>query len=214
MIKANECRILIDALHTDAVPPYTGSDMRLIRDVSVDYLIFTHMHRDHFDAALTVDYLERHRYTRVICGSDVQNALCLAGVDASRFVYGDKVCITSDIAVYRFSTRHIGAKYANTEHYSFIISTSPSLLIAGDASPILSNFSGVTADVAIVPFAYAMTVAAFRIIRDVIRPMAAVIVHLPEPSADPDGLNGQILCGIDTRGIDIYRPLIGETVIL
>ena len=201
--------VAVDAFNTDCVQPYLGTDMALLGAVNADCVAFTHAHPDHFNAHIAAGYLAAHPDTRVVCGPQAQHELIAAGVSAWRFCSGERdIC---GLPIRLFRTRHIGPAWHEYEHFSIMIGEGLAI-ITGDALPLSSNFEGERANTVIAPFAYAMSKAGFRAVRDVMQAQNLVIVHLPDAANDPEQLNSKICVDMDTSGVAVYTPLVGESV--
>lgn len=131
--------ILIDGIHkAEAVgfSEMSGEMKRQMRTsrglfVGAGTLLFTHLHKDHYDATRVRLYLERHPETG-LWGPE----LSARGItdyeevgDTCRFNCGD-------FAVTAYSTRHSGTEGEACSHYSFMLrgrQTGETFFISGDA---------------------------------------------------------------------------------
>ena len=131
--------LLIDGIHkAEAVgfskmPGEMKRQMRTSRGLFVGSgtLLFTHLHKDHYDATRVRLYLERHPETG-LWGPEL-NARGITDYeevgDTCRFNCGD-------FAVTAYSTRHSGTEGEACSHYSFLLrgrQTGETFFISGDA---------------------------------------------------------------------------------
>lgn len=167
-----------------------------------DLVAFTHPHEDHFDIDFARSY---HTQTlRPILGPE---SLPVEGVRNGPVTVGG-------VTVTPVGSRHIGKASTTTEHVSFILEGSRCVWFLGDASPAQwrSKTELPRPDVLMVPYAYATTDAAWKMVCD-LGAKTVVLLHLPDPGNDPYGLWDAVKTA--TGQTPAYLPLIpamGETV--
>lgn len=164
-------RILLDGVCAP-YPPYLGTPAvlweSLERDMP-DVLAFTHEHPDHYDSSYVRLYKEK----------------------TLRSVYGPESLpfyeLGDGIEMLLFPTRHIGRN--DIPHVSYVLKGSRTVWFMGDASPLsLKNMSDAPRpDLLILPFAYAITPAAWRMTRE-IGAQRILLVHMPLKEDDRNGL--------------------------
>ncbi len=172
-----------------------------------DVVAFTHIHDDHFDSTYAQQY---RRETGRFAFSTGQAAGLLPDYVRSQNSFGtDKVTVTA------VPTRHMGRAFGNTEHYSFVISGSKCLWFLGDATPIqLKEFSRFPKpDVLIVPFPYLATPASRRQL-EALLPCDIVLVHMPDPDNDPEGIWQMTEEGMAELEKYLHCPRMGENLTL
>lgn len=134
-----------------------------------DVVAFTHTHKDHYD----------------------DNFVKLYENEKLRSVFGPELSliesVSDAITLQVVPTRHIG-KF-NIQHASFVLSGSKTILFTGDASPLVwKNIELINSpDVLIVPYAYALSDAAFRITKS-FEAKKIIVVHMPDKNDDPQKL--------------------------
>lgn len=216
-VETNGLRFLLDGLHTAAVPPYCGMDPRWEAALfgpgpAADALAFTHAHPDHFDPGLAARYLCCHPQTAVYAGPDVLSALASRGVANPLFPWD----APGPLGLSAFPTRHIGPQFRDTPHASLVLNGDKRLLFAGDASPVISNFAraceGFHPDILAAPYAFVLGNAPFRVVRGVVRPEAVLVLHLPLPGQDPDGINPRAAAGAAGLETPVALMGLGETL--
>ena len=163
-----------------------------------DVVAFTHGHLDHFDRSFAHQYNEMT--LRSILGPEglLKEALCT-----------DAVC-AGGVTVTPIPTRHIGKAGQTATHVSFLIEGSRRILFTGDATP--SAFKDLQVDVLIAPCAYAATAAGWKAAGKLAKQM--VLLHLPDPANDPDGLWQAVGAVTQTPGPQLYILQMGQTVTL
>lgn len=196
LVERNRQKILIDGFNSAGVYHYFGTNpdtfAHLCAQVPMDYLLFTHSHDDHFNAVMTMQYLERHDLTKVVAPHTTLEKLQLCGISPERLIAAEDLPLGTDFPVNAFPTVHISAPYRNVVHYSYYLPGEESLLHTGDAIPLKSNYTAFAAsgaNVSVLAGNYAHIIGAgVRIIRDIIRPNATVVLHLPDPNHDEEHL--------------------------
>ena len=201
--------VIVDALHTGCVDPYLGSDMALVEEQHADCVAFTHAHPDHFNAEVAANYLYDNPELPVLCGPHARGELISQGIAACRFLDLDSQL--GELRLFAFPTRHIGPAWKEYEHFAITLGDDE-VMVTGDATPTESNFAGHTARVLIAPFAYALANSGFRAVRNTIGAKELVVVHMPLVSNDPEQLNARLCAGVDTLGVNVHVPLIGDTL--
>lgn len=185
--------VLLDGV-CEELPPYLGtppSMRQMLTAHTPDAVAFTHQHADHYDAAYVNDYTSRTR----------------------RPVYGSAwTCFEQDgVRLQAIPTRHIGK--ADVPHVSFVLTGSRCVWFAGDASPLVwRDIADLpTPDVLIVPYAYAITAAAWKTTR-ALGAQDVVLLHLPPRTNDPYGLWDAVESTTQQDSC-LHIPAIGDTIV-
>jgi hypothetical protein len=112
-------------------------------------------------------------------------------------------------------TRHLGKSGTDTAHCSYAVRGSKTLWFMGDASPSqlqsMEKFS--KPDVLVVPFAFLATKSAVEMLKAYL-PCEIVLLHMPQPDNDPDGIWSAVAPGMAQFKKFIYAPAVGETITL
>ena len=82
-INSTQTSILIDALHTHGPDTYLKPSPGLLDSIinghsifkTIDYLLITHKHPDHFNDSITFEFLNKHEETQLICPQQVTEIL-------------------------------------------------------------------------------------------------------------------------------------------
>lgn len=152
-----------------ATPP---QELALLRASWPDVIAFTHMHNDHYDPDFAADY--KKQTNGVILGP-----VSLPGATA------EPVCI-GNLKIMTIPSRHIGAAGKTTDHVSFLIMGTKTVLFTGDATPLgWKNREDLPQiDVVAAPYAYAATPSALEIVKS-LGAKDLVLLHLPDRGRDP-----------------------------
>ena len=165
-----------------------------------DLLAFTHEHEDHFHAALASEY--RKQTLRPIIGPE-------------NLPYGttSRGVAVGGVTIQPVKSRHIGKADADIPHVSYAVQGSRTVWFMGDAVPTQWRELQEKADVVIVPFGYALTDSAWQLTCSLAD--TVVLVHMPLPENDPDGLWPQVRRVIARHcPVKLYMPQIGEELTL
>ena len=119
------------------------------------------------------------------------------------------------VQIIAIPSRHMGAEYRDTPHYSFLLKGSALVWFMGDASPL--QWQGMDRmphpDLLIAPFAYASTTAAWQIMES-LAPKRVLLTHLPSRDQDAQGLWDAVDTVVSEYGEGRVRtPPIGETCV-
>lgn len=186
---------LIDAFNTDEVHPYYATDPVIYHEImdadDENYLVFTHAHPDHFNAVMTMDYLNHHESTKVIGPEPVLEKLVICGISRDRMISAEDLKMDPKREISAFKTLHIGAPYRHVIHYSYYISGDESLMFVGDATPIKDNyreFSVFKPHISVLASNYAHIIGSGSRMLDLLKPDHTVVLHLPNPCEDENHL--------------------------
>ena len=143
-----------------------------ILDCPPDIIAFTHGHLDHFDRAFANEIYQKT--LRSVLGPEglLKQGLCTEAVTVA------------GVTVMPVPSRHIGRVGKETAHVSYLVKGSKTVLFTGDAAPSL--WKDMQVDVLIAPYAYAITEAGWKAACNLAKKI--MIVHMPLPEQDPDGL--------------------------
>ncbi len=196
--------VLLDGVCREEYPyPATPPQERAALSASwPDVIAFTHAHKDHYDPDFAADY--KKQTNGVILGPE-----SLPGATAEPAKIGD-------IRITTLSSRHIGAAGKTTDHVSFLIRGSRTVLFTGDATPLgWKNREALPKiDVVIAPYAYAATPSALEIVKS-LGAKDLVLLHLPDRGSDPYDLWTPVDATLKQAGdLSVYIPAISETILL
>ena len=115
----------------------------------IDYLMFTHLHPDHFDCDLTIEFLQRHPVRGVLLPLEESNeTMRKGGIRLRRYMIqsgipyrllrlpiGQNIRYRLDgFEVTAFNTGHMGEAYAAVNNYCYLLQT-------GGTSVLFTGFS-------------------------------------------------------------------------
>lgn len=192
-------RILLDGV-CQALPPYLGTfpgeREQLLQNIP-DAVAFTHIHPDHCDVSFVSDYLQKAAGP-VMGPADIPFS-------------GSSVQQAANVRITPIPSRHLGRN--DVAHYSYIVEGSRCVWFVGDAAPgqWREREDLPQPDVLIAPFAYA--IGGGWDITCQLAPKAFVLVHMPDPSHDPEALWQQVEATVSKKaGPGVYVPELGQKI--
>lgn len=207
LITAGQTKIFIDALHSEKTPVFSTLTEPLLSQIvsgqgsfkDVDYLLFTHIHLEHFGVQATSDYLRNNKVKALVVPQDVaeiikkkmpgeqENAAETIVMHSS---YGEIVQLIRDnLRIKYFRTIHQGDQFINVQNYGFLLKIAGySILHLGDGGyePELLEkmLEGEPIDCALLNFPFITLPLGRRIITGVIKPRQIITLHLPSAADD------------------------------
>ena len=172
-----------------------------------DAVAFTHIHGDHFDK----EYAEAfQRATGKPIVAPREANLYLPGE-----VWSGSEFFVGNVKITAVPTRHIGHWGQTTEHQSYVVEGSKVIWFLGDASPLqLKAFSPFPKpDILMIPYAFVSSPSAIKLLEQYL-PCKIILLHLPAPEDDPDGIWQAIGDGVKQLEQYLYLPQMGESVCL
>jgi len=197
-------KVMIDALFDDFYKPYLSPSEATIGQMmasespfqQVNLLLTTHIHRDHFEANLTGNFLKSHKESALLSSAQIRKEL------ESKYVDFDKVSDRikghergiktlkdqiNGVTVYSFFMYHAGGERTKSiENMGFIVEMGGKrILHLGDSDMNPDRFKEVNLgqyniDVALIPYWYMSSDAGIEIINDYIKPKQLIGVHYPK----------------------------------
>jgi len=200
LLELDDTKILIDGV-SPAVYPYPATPAQLrsqLLNTSVDALVYTHTHEDHYDPEFNNTYYEN--FAGPVIGPAEIPFSCLQVQQVGQVVITPK------------DTRHIG-KNCDIPHKSYLIQGSKCIWFMGDATPLQADgfANWPKPDVLIVPYGFVIGIG-WQICK-ALQPDALVILHLPDPKQDIYRLRDSVeqTIGADTYP-NVWIPAIGESL--
>ncbi len=199
-VKTGGVSFLVDGVCGD-YPPYLGTPPALMQKLSQPYpdvVAFTHRHPDHYLASYADSYEKKTLRSVIGPESFPKEGGCLQ---------------LGSLRLTAVPTRHIG-KAGEIPHVSYILEGEKRIFILGDAAPLQWRDKGnlPRPQVLVVPFAYAITPAAWQLTK-AFGAEKIILVHMPAEDNDPHGLWRQVrvTVGEDTA---LVIPQIGQWVMM
>ena len=165
----------------------------------IDYLLFTHNHKDHMDLQLAIKYISENKNSTLIMPK-YKEGKKLHEYNDQISKLKNKILIDSpigeikeiefnNIKIKYFKAIHDVEDYKNINNYCYIIYLgSRTFLHLGDASPNYDFFSKILSkekiDYALLNFPYSTLPASRRIVREIVCPNKLIVIHLPFESDD------------------------------
>ena len=207
LLEMDGVRILLDGV-SQAVGDYLATPPDILDQLlsaPLDALAFTHNHRDHFLPEFVRQYAKAGQLPRLIGPKDV-------AADLPEYSVITAPTKAGAVQIIAGPSRHMGAEYTDTPHYSFLLKGSSMVWFMGDASPL--QWQGMERmphpDLLIAPFAYASTEAAWRITES-LSPKRILLTHLPSREQDGEGLWSAVDQVVRQYGEGrVRRPQMGE----
>lgn len=171
LMELDGIRMLFDGV-CEPLPPYLGTPSEVREGLTrcpPDLLAFTHRHPDHYDDSYAKAYMEKT--LRPVFGPESLPFYRLGqGVEMSLI-----------------PTRHIGK--TDVPHVSFVVKGSSCVWFMGDASPLsLRKMQDQPRpDLLIVPFAYAITPAAWKMTKET-GAKKILLLHMPNIEQDSENI--------------------------
>lgn len=192
------CSLLVDGV-CEELPPYLGTPDTLRQHLCNPYpdvVVFTHRHSDHFEKDYALSYEQK---------------TLRSTIGPESFPKEGGYLQLGNIRLTAVPTRHIG-KAGDVPHMSYVIEGEKCLWVMGDAAPLQwrDKHGLPKPQVLVVPFAYAITNAAWQLTKS-FGAEKIVLLHMPAEDNDPYGLWQQVR---QTVGEDasLLIPKVGETL--
>ncbi|OEK07141.1 MBL fold metallo-hydrolase [Roseivirga misakiensis] len=204
LIANNNQKVLIDALFDDFYKQYSSPSEKVVTSMmasenpfeQVKVVLTTHMHRDHFEANITGEFLKEHQESRFLSSNQVRDELKAKYVDFSSIQGRVKAYVRgvhtlkdeiNGVTVYSFFIYHAGGERTRSiENMGFIVEVGDKrVLHLGDSDMNPDRFKEVDLakyeiDVALVPYWYMTSDAGIDIINNSIKAKQLIGIHYPK----------------------------------
>jgi len=235
LVTSKKKQILIDGLHQSSAGFYHSTEKKTVEDIilgkapfnSLDMLLFTHDHSDHFNAAYCREALKRNKHLQVVAPQSAAEKITsspdyneelknqIKPIEASQ----TKPIVLSlkgiDIEV--FSLNHDGASGDTTVNNAYLIQLGKkTMMFLGDAKADDSNFEaarvyGKPLDALFVPFTFIGLSAGREIIKK-ISPKKLIVVHLPDKDKDTNNLTEKTKAAYSKYSSDFPETVLFEKI--
>lgn len=141
LIEADGVKFLIDGLHKKISTTFSGLSAEVFADLcegkkelyqNINYLIFTHLHEDHFSAEYTEKYLESNKVEGFFAPEILKDKYIslhnMVEQNSEQSYYfdlslGEKqtIRLLDNLSIEVFSAVHAGDQYADVENYCYLI---------------------------------------------------------------------------------------------
>lgn len=170
------------------LPPYDG----------ISYLLFTHLHPDHFDPDLTLAYLKRHPVKGIFMPDDpaLQGSPLLSYIKEQRIpcvmlsaqTNRGRFQIEPEIEVQAFAVPHLDRRYRDVPHYCYLLSFGEKqVLFTADAdytTETFSNLKGVSLRAAFVNPLFFGALRHDKFFKGTLDTKTICVYHVPFPEDD------------------------------
>jgi L-ascorbate metabolism protein UlaG (beta-lactamase superfamily) len=216
LINTGSIRLLVDGLYSDtghtfsAIPPEVESRLFEGELGQVQYLLFTHLHPDHFDMYKTIEFTDTNKVRGVLLprvdSMDAEmKVLILALRDNKTHALplalkrGEQRYVAAgiDTEIVAFGTSHIGMQYRNVLNVCYLVKAGgKTLLITGDSDFDAADFVPVldsgSIDAAIVNPLFMQVKQGAELMRR-LSVDSVILCHIPFTGEDPNNLRGMAL---------------------
>lgn len=204
MVQVGRTNFLIDGLHQNDGEFFSGLSQTVRQDLldgekplfqGMDYLLFSHCHYDHFSAALTQQFLEKHRIKGLFMPDQstrefsALREMAHSKSDLTGLIdlpLGQKQVfqLENDITLTVFRSVHAGHQFIDVEHYCYLLDLSGyTLFIIADSHDDVAYFTqmlaGETVDVALVNPMFINRYAGSAVIGQALKPQQIIVYHIP-----------------------------------
>lgn len=204
LVQSGRTKFLIDGLHENNGEYFSGLSKQVCQDLldgekplfqDIDYLLFSHCHYDHFSAALTEQYLKKHRVKGLFMpDQSTRNYSSLRDVahiksDLTWLIdlpLGQKqtIQLEHNINLTVFRSVHAGHQFIDVEHYCYLLDLAGYKLFIiadsyDDAAYFSSMLEGEPIDVALVNPMFINRYAGRVVITQALKPQQIIVYHIP-----------------------------------
>ncbi len=209
MISAGEQQVLIDAIHKEYYPQYLATDETILKKMfaktppfaSVDVVLASHIHRDHFHGKTVADYLKKIDSADFFATAQVIDSVRLFLKDteinekriiSAGYKTGEKsVYEKNDIRITNFKIDHGSERFSWIENSGHLIEIEgKKILHIGDPAFGAKDIeaAGLVAekiDLAILPYWFLINENGRSVIEQWIQPRQIIAAHIP-PARNAD----------------------------
>lgn len=209
-IEGGKHKVLIDSICTGTEANFIETISEIKKGIimnrspydSIDVMLFTHKHEDHFDFKSVSDYLKyrKNQNTSLILTKGAKELFQynepfdnVVSVSLEKGTYDTIQVNGLNIKIY--GMRHEGKIFEDIQNLAFLVEMdNKKVLHLGDAAPFSDNFDEFNfinekIDLVIAPFLYLNMETGRKIIEDQIKPRKVLVTHLPKPENDLFGWN-------------------------
>lgn len=208
---AEDKTILIDAINTEKVYLFASLPEATLQDMvsgnypfeSIDLILFTHHHKDHFNAENTLKVLDAHPESMVFstiqtydilinhdrCSSELKKRIFFGEVPLKKTLAFN----VNKVSFYATRLMHSGEQYKDVQNYCYSINFNDEIIFhCGDAHHSIENYqdtgiSKLNITIALLDFPYITLSSGRNVIKDYIKPKKIHLMHLPLASEDKFG---------------------------
>jgi len=234
IIQYEEYKFLIDGLHKSSSTSFSGISKPVLTQLleadkplfnNIRYLLFTHLHGDHFSAEYTADFLKKHKLDVSFFPSELNKkhkSLRRIIEEKSAVTYyfdmelGEKKIINIDdnFSLTVFPSLHAGKQYKDVENYCYLFNfAGKKLFIVSDSDYDVEYFKEMLKneeiDILFVNPLFINNPRGREVITKAISPKKLIVYHIPFKEDDKYKLRKMV-----SRDLEKYEESLPETVVL
>lgn len=234
LLQSDTLKILIDGIHENNDGEFNGLSKQVLKDLidgekllfqNIDYILYTHCHYDHFSAAATAAYLERHPVKGVLMPDHGTRAFISLRETASRRADStwlldlsqgvkNEIKLSEDFTLTVFRSVHAGAEYADVDHFCYLLNFGGrKLFIIGDSEYNSGYFSqmlaGEAIDAAFVNPLFLNKHDGREVLSQALKPKKLIIYHIPFEGHDKFGFRKLVI-----QDVKKYRESMPDILVL
>jgi len=224
----------VDGLHKSSSTSFSGVSESVLDNLfnagellfeNINYLLFTHLHVDHFSAEYTAEFLDNHKLEASFFPSGLKEKYKLLSKQLKEksilnyyfdLELGDEkeIEISKNISIKVFRSLHAGKQYEDVENYCYLFNfAGKKLFIISDSDYDADYFKEMLKDEEVdILFANPLFLNNPRgreVIKDAISPKKLIIYHIPFEKDDKYKLRKMV-----SRDLEKYEDILPETVVL
>ncbi len=201
VITNGDVGLMVDGLY-DETPPFPPMPSHLAEDLlqgrqpggKVDFLLFTHLHGDHFSIEKVLAYLDHNKPAGLVFPweyttfDNLKEPLARHKVASYPLMLarggGRQISLYDGLTITAWNTGHMGSQFTAVDHYSFFINLGRhNILVTGDAAFDEEGFrqmiGGQPVDIVLVNPLFLHNPKGVSLLKTIIRPRAVLIYHIP-----------------------------------
>jgi L-ascorbate metabolism protein UlaG (beta-lactamase superfamily) len=201
LLRYRDTAILLDALFSEEEAPYCAASPAVTEKLlcgeppfeQIDYVLFTHLHADHFSEAATREFLSRRQIRGLVLPasgqSDFPSFVKETGTPCSVLTEHTRETLfrlSAEIQITAFRTLHLDRKYHDIPHFCYLIAFGEKkLLFTSDADYTEESFAFLREETVTAAFVNPMFFSDLRrrrFFRGSLPAENIVVYHLPFPA--------------------------------
>lgn len=222
LIEGSGKKILIDAVHCEKTHEWSTVSNELMdymiygsgKFKDINFLLFTHCHKDHFDAEKTFEYM-RNNKTEMLIAPKLSDIDCnFSGVlkEPDTDYYEIGTVDRGNLKISYLRTKHLAHEKVGIDHYAYIVEIDKKvILFLGDAdfckAELALTLKDICVDVLVAPFIVVNSTLGRKFVGNV-NPRILILDHLPVREDDSSRYRG-----LTDKNIEKFKHVLPETII-
>lgn len=197
LIEYGGVRLLLDGIRRAPFAPFLPTPPQILDEMlrgaetsrwrNVDYLLFSHLHPDHFDEAAVQAYLAANRVREIFAPEWPFAAQGAAKINAFPLSNGGRrdFALVPDLALRAIGTAHAGEQFASVRNHAYLLTLGETrILFVGDGDYVPDWYRAAgTVDAVFVNPLFLNSRAMPEVAR-LLAPQTVYVYHLPAPDDD------------------------------